>query len=74
MSIRHMMVVDGFGYVLPWLLNISLTVLVYGVIDIPNDIRYFVLTTFGLVRLSIAGLGRNLNMSTQAWSSLTRIS
>lgn len=58
---------------MPWILNTSLTILVYGIVDMPNDTKYFVLITFGLIRTSISGLGRNLNLFAQSWSSLSRI-
>lgn len=68
------MIVDGIGLILPWVLNVLLMVMIYGVVGMNQEDKYFVLMIFGLLRSSISGLGTNLNIFAQAWSSLYRIS
>lgn len=68
------MLMDGVGHILPWILDIGLMVIVYGIVDMDNSQRYFVLIIFGLVKASIPGLGLNFNLFAQAWSGLGRIS
>lgn len=73
-SIKYLMAVEGVGLILPWLINVVFMVVVYGLVGMDKDQRYFVLIVFGLLRGSISGLGTNMNYFAQAWSSLQRIS
>lgn len=68
------MVVDGIGLILPWVLNVTFMIVIYGFVGLRKEDRYFVLTVFGLLRSSVSGLGTNMNYFAQAWSSLMRIS
>jgi len=68
------MFVDGVGLILPWVLNVLLMIFIYGFIEMEADQLYFVLIIFGLLRTSISGLGTNMSLFAQAWSSLNRIS
>ncbi len=68
------MIIDGIGLILPWVLDVGLMVIIYGIVGMDQQSKYYVLIIFGLIRSSIVGLGTNLNIFAQAWSSLTRIS
>ena len=71
--IKYLMVVDGIGLILPWLLNVGFMVVICGYVGIEKEDRYLVLTVFGLLRTSVSGLGTNMNYFAQAWTSLQRI-
>ena len=68
------MIVDGVSIILPWFINVGLMATVYGVIGLDNKQKYFVLLVLGLLRISVTGLGSNMSIFGQAWSSLSRIS
>lgn len=73
-QIRKLMIVDGISIILPWFINVGLMATVYGVIGLDSKEKYFVLLVLGLLRISITGLGSNMSIFGQAWSSLSRIS
>ena len=67
------MVIDGVGVAVPWLLNTFLMVLIYGMEELSGGDRFWVLTVFGLLRISISGLGYNMNLLAQIANSISRI-
>jgi hypothetical protein len=73
-TINTLMVLDGIGLMLPFLVDVALIVLIYCIVGMTQQDRYFVLVTFGLARASISGLGTYMNMFAQSWGNLQRIS
>ena len=67
------MLIDGLGVSVPWVINTFLMVLIYGLDDLSSNDRIWVLTIFGLLRISISGLGYNMNLVAQIKNSLQRI-
>jgi hypothetical protein len=68
------MIVEGVNIILPWFINVGLMATVYGIVGLDDNEKYFVLFVLGILRVSISGLGSNMCIFSQAWSSLTRIS
>ena len=65
--------VEGIGIALTWILNTSLTIFIYGLEDLSQDDRYWVLIVFGLLMINISGFGADLNLLAYIQTSISRI-